>query len=220
MIYETLLFIGALGTLAQALLHFGHGHAGHDQAAGDAHFHVHLHSHTHAAPANGHADATHAQHGDHPTGDQSHGNARADRGASLWSLLSPLAIFSLCLGAGATGLLVHTFLNSTLTGLAAVAGALFFYGLLVRPLWSLMLRFASTPSRALEGTVSSNAEALTRFDARGQGMVQVIVDGQIVRLLARLEADDQNEGIAITPGEKLLVTGVDGHTNTCRVTRL
>lgn len=106
------------------------------------------------------------------------------------------------------------------SALAATAGALLFYGLLIRPVWNFAMRFASEPSKALEGVVATTAEAMSRFDARGQGMVRVTIDGQIVRLLANLETEDRDAGAVVAPGEKLLVTAVDGHSNTCRVTRL
>jgi hypothetical protein len=202
MVYETLLIIGALGMLAQAALGLGHGFGGNHGPA----------AHGHAGPA-GH-NAGHA----HPAG-PGHGQ-RSEGPSPLWALLSPLAIFSLCVGAGATGLLTHAWLHGFWSGLAATAGALLFYGLLIRPVWNFAMRFASEPSKALEGVVAETAEAMSRFDARGQGMVRVTIDGQIVRLLANLEPDDRNADAAVAPGEKLLVTSVDGHTNTCRVTRL
>ncbi len=215
MIYETLLIIGALGLLAQLVLGFGHGHGADHGSA-----------HGHAADHGGHAHVghwDHAGHGDH-TGHAGHGpgeQAEAARGPSpLWTLLSPLTIFSLCLGAGVTGLLVRPSLSPVLTALAAAGGGAAFYGLIVRPLWTLVFRFASPPARALEGTLASSAEALTRFDERGQGLVRLNVDGQIVRVLAHLEPDERAEGAAIRPGDKLVVTGVDGRANTCRVSRL
>ena len=193
MIYNTLFLIGLLGLLAQAFLglsHGGHAHAGHSHA--------------------GHA---HGGRGD------THG---AERGPSpLWTLLSPLTLFSLCLGAGATGLAIEqAHLVPMLAGLIALLGGLVFYGLLVRPLWELMLRFASKPSAALEGMVARQAEALGHFDTQGRGLVGLTIDGQWVRVLATLETDEQRDAPAIQPGDKLTVTSVDGRANTCHVARL
>lgn len=190
MIYTTLLLIGLAGLFAQAVLGMSHGgHAGHS----------------------GHG---HSGHG-------GHGHGQSERGPSpLWTLLSPLAIFSLCLGAGATGLLLRpAHLAAALTALAASTGGLVFFGLLVRPLWNLLFRFASQPSAALEGMVARQAEAVTGFDERGRGLVGLTIDGQWVRVLATLEPDLAN-ALPVKPGERLTVISVDGRANSCRVARL
>jgi len=161
----------------------------------------------------------HAGHAGH--GGQGHGG-HGERGPSpLWTLLSPLAIFSLCLGAGATGLLLRpAHLAAALTALAALFGGLVFFGLLVRPLWNLLFRFASKPSAALEGMIARQAEAVTGFDERGRGLVGLTIDGQWVRVLATLENDTRADAASIKPGERLTVISVDGRANSCRVARL
>ena len=202
-ICSALLLIGILGLLAQVLLGGHHaGHMGHHAPVGHAHG-----GHT------GHGQAGHGHTG------QSHSGQ--DRGPSpLWTLLSPLTFFSVCLGTGASGLLLrHLHLPTGLVALTALLGGLIFYGLLVRPLWNVLFRFASTPSTSLAGTVAHEAEALTRFDASGKGLVRVTVDGQLVRIIATLEPEDRAEG-AVRPGDRLTITSVDGHTNSCRVARL
>ena len=201
MIYTTLLLVGLVGLFAQAVLGMSHGgHAGHTGHAGHS---------GHAGHGSAHGHGTH--HSSH-----------AERGPSpLWTLLSPLAIFSVCLGAGAAGLLLRpAHLAAVLTALLAVTGGLVFFGLLVRPLWTLLFRFASTPSAALEGMVARQAEAVSAFDGRGRGLVGLTLDGQWVRVLATLEVDDRSEAPAIRPGDKLTVISVDGRRNTCRVARL
>ncbi len=201
MIYTTLLLIGLLGLIAQASL--GFSHSGHDAAHG---------GHAHADM--GHVHAGHNGRGGHTN------TSRSERGPSpLWSWLSPLTIFSLCLGAGATGLLARpAHWPSPLTALAALIGGLVFYGLLVRPLWTLIFKFASRPSDALNGMVAQQAEALGHFDASGRGLVGLTIDGQWVRVLATLEADE--EAGAVQKGDTLTVVSVDGRANTCRVARL
>ncbi len=193
LICSTLLLIGFVGLLAQMLLGGAHtGHMGHHVQAGHAHG---------------------GQHGHHE------GQSRGP--SPLWALLSPVAFFSVCLGMGATGLLLkHLHLRTSLVALSALLGGLVFYSLLIRPLWGFLFRFASTPSTALAGTVAKEAEALSSFDAAGKGLVRVTVDGQIVRILATLESDDRTEAPTIHPGDRLTVTSVDGRTNSCRVTRL
>jgi len=199
LICSMLLLIGVLGLLAQVLL--GGAHAGHMGHGGHG----------------GHAHGGSAGHGHH-AGQHRGPSGRAS--SPLWTLLSPLCFFSACLGAGATGLLLkHLHLPLGLVAGAALLGGAFFYGLIIRPLWNVLFRFASTPSTALAGTVAHEAEALTRFDAAGKGLVRVIIDGQLVRILATLEPEDRAEG-AVRPGDRLTITSVDGHTNSCRVARL
>ena len=196
MIYTTLLLVGLVGLFAQAVLGMSHGgHAGHTGHTGG-----------------------HSSH----TGRGMHHGSRGERGPSpLWTLLSPLAIFSVCLGAGAVGLLLRpAHLAAVLTALLAVAGGLTFFGLGVRPIWNLLFKFASKPSAALEGMVARQAEAVTGFDARGRGLVGLTIDGQWVRVLATLEPDSQANAPAVRPGERLTVISVDGRANSCRVARL
>lgn len=218
MIYTTLLAIGIIGLVMLAFLGGGHAHSGHSG-----------HGLGHAGQGGGHGHAGHgAGQGHHghaaQQGDQQAQGSRDLRstGASVfWSLLSPLSLFSLCLGAGVTGLAAGSqHWPSLYVGLAAGAGAALFYGAVVRPLWALVFRFASTPSGALEATVSQSAEALTGFDKSGAGIVRVNVDGQLVRVLAVLESDERNAGAVIKPGDPLMVTSVDEKTNRCHVTRL
>ncbi len=209
MIYTTLLLIGLLGLVAQAFLGFSHG--GHNGARG---------GHANTGHANtGHANTGHA-HAGHAARGGPRGTSRTERGPSpLWSWLSPLTIFSLCLGAGATGLLTRpAHWPSLLTALAALLGGLLFYGGIVRPLWSLIFKFASRPSDALNGMVAHQAEALGHFDGSGRGLVGLSIDGQWVRVLATLETDE--DAGAVQKGDTLTVVSVDGRANTCRVARL
>ncbi len=209
-IYATLLLIGVLGLLAQALLGVSHGgHASHAGHGGQGHG-------GHA----GHGGHSHAAHGHSSHNNAGQTQAAQDRGPSpLWTLFSPLTLFSVCLGTGATGLLLrHVHAVHWLIALAAIVGGAVFYGLAVRPLWNLIFQFASTPSRALAGTVAETAEVLGHFDASGKGLVRLTIDGQIVRILAFLEPGELNS--AVQPGDKLTVTSVDERANTCRVMRL
>lgn len=212
MIYTTLFLIGLLGLLALVLLgagHFGHGHAGHGGAQGHA-GHGHGGSHGTHAPANTHG------------GSQGHASPGHDapRGLSpLWGMLSPLVLFSGCVGIGATGLLLKPLhWAAWLTAGAAIAGGVVFYRALVKPVWGMVFAFASVPSEALDGAVAAQAVAVSRFDTAGRGVVRLILDGQTVRLLATLEPDDRAQ--AVVPGDKLTVTSVDGRANSCRVARL
>jgi hypothetical protein len=163
----------------------------------------------------GHGHAGRGHHAAH-----GHQNAGARTGNFLLSLLSPLSVFSVCLGIGAAGLLLRSIPlpRQELFGVALLGG-LFFYALLVRPIWALVFKFASEPAKALDGAVAGTAEALTRFDATGKGLVRVNVDGQIVRVLAFLEPQERTEE-TVKPGDQLTIISVDGHANTCRVVKI
>ncbi len=236
MLYETLLLIGAVGLLAQTVL----GMASHGSQGGHSHAHVGDHGHSHGVDfqmPNG--QAGHSGHAGHhgasaPAAaghghEAGHGQAHGDHGPSvqqragtaLWTLFSPLTIFSLCLGAGATGILTRYYIKlPLLVAVAAVIGGILFYGGIVKPLWGLIFKFASKPAETLSGAVAREATATGRFNADGQGIVQITVDGEVVRLLARLEPEDREKGITVLSGDKLVVTSVDEKRNTCSVTRL
>ncbi len=181
MIYQVLLGVGALGTLVMGLTGLRGGRSVRAGSRGKAR-----------------------------TRGKGKGRGNSDSGAFLEALLgvfSPLGIFSLCLGAGAAGMLTNHWWW-------AVLGGFLFWKLVIEPLQELLLRFASDPAKNLEGARASEAIALSRFDVSGQGMVSLTVDGQVRRVLAKLSEGEPRE-IAI--GEKLVVVDVDTKRNTCRV---
>lgn len=224
-IYQTLLIVGELGVLAQVALGFAHGgghHGGHGHEGGHA-GHADVHG---AAPAGGaHHGGGHGQHAGHAHDHHGDANAAGKESSGggpspLWNLFSPLTIFSLALGAGGAGLLALLYLAPVWSIPLAALGGGAFYRLAVRPVWALIFRFASQPSQALEGTTGKSAEAVSGFDARGRGVVRLSVDGQSVRVLARLDPDDVAAGATVRPGDTLVVTQVDSRNNACTVTRL
>lgn len=246
MVYQTLLWIGALGVGAMGVLgaaahgthahgdhgshggHHGmdHAHGGHHAAdvghtSGAAH-HGHAAHTTHGNTAqHGHHDAAgghHSHQGEHHTGDQAGGSAAPLLAVMSW--LSPMTLFSVSLGAGATGLLLEQRLPTLTTALFAVLAGIALFLLIVRPFTNFVQRFASKPAQTLEGTLAKEAIAQNRFDGQGRGIVSVIIDGQIVRLLAHLEREDQQKGTAVAPGDSLIVTQIDATNNTCHVTKL
>ena len=213
MIYTILFLIGLIGLGAMLLMGFGHtgAHGGHIGHEGGHAGHI------------GHGDSGHA-HGGHDHshhGDDNGQGGKTFPGAGLfWQLISPLTLMTLCLGAGATGLLVRDqHWSGMVTGLVAALGAVGLNVLIVRPMLGLVFRFASKPSLALEGTRAKTAEAASKFDESGRGVVTVNVDGQVVRVLANLEAEDRPNAGLIKPGDSLTVTAVDGHSNSCTVAR-
>lgn len=192
MIYELLLGVGAVGTLAQVFLGAAGGR--HAVRAGRG--------------ARGLKGARGAK------------SAKSNAGGAalelLLGLLSPLLVFSVSLGAGATGMALEKSLKSgTTLALLAVLGGLAFYFLIARPLLGFALKFASKPAQTLCDAVAGDAEATSRFDERGQGIVKLTVDGRLVRLLAQLDSP-----AAVAPGDRLVVLSVDTRRNTCRVARL
>lgn len=218
MIYTTLLLIGALGLLVQTVFGLGHGHAGGHHVGGHGAGGHGGHGHGAGAHAHGHGTQAHGNQDGQSRAAQT--EMHGGHGASeIWTLLSPLTIFSVCVGIGATGLLLRPqHWAGTLTALAAVMGGFLFYGLVIRPIWGLVFQFASKPGAALEGAVAGECEALGRFDTQGRGMVKLNIDGQRVRVLAFLEQSDRAQAVA--PGEPLTVISVDTRANTCRVARL
>lgn len=202
--YTFCLLLGALGLVGMSLTGIGrHGHAGHSHAA-QAHGATHAHGagHTRAGTRTGHAS----------------GGSLASR--LFWSLMSPRVLFSVLLGAGATGLLLRHTLGSGLLAGAAVAGGLAFEALLVRPIWNASMRFASRPALTLESCVTDPATAVTSFDAQGQGVVAIELDGQLVQVLATLLPAERAAGATVRAGDRVHIAAVDAGHNRCTVSLL
>jgi hypothetical protein len=204
-LYISSLLLGALGLAAMAtsgLGHQGHGHspAGHGHAGhGNG-----AHSHTGHAIV---AGARGAKHG-----------GRGGRDSFLWALMSPRIFFSLALGFGAAGELVQPlFPGGVFRAIAALGGALLFERFLVTPLWNLTMRFASQPALTLESAITDEATAVTAFDANGQGIVSVEVDGQIVQVLATLLPADRSLGVRVRAGQRVRIEDVNAAASRCTV---
>ena len=137
----------------------------------------------------------------------------------LFELLSPLTLFSLALGAGATGLILQSLgLTLVQVAVAAALGAAIFYLAILRPLRSLIFSFASRPAELLDGALMQEAEVVTSFNAHGEGIVRLNVDGRSIDVLARLEKAEH--GAHVHRGQRVLVEDVDTHRNEVRVSRL
>lgn len=132
-------------------------------------------------------------------------------------VLSPFLWFSLLVGFGAAGMLVHSFAAGWLRLAVAVAGALAFHGLLIRPLWNALSRFESRPASMLEHGVMDEARAVTGFNSLGEGLARIDLDGQVVQLLARLAPADVAAGVKVRPGDRLIVESVDTRRQQCTV---
>ena len=202
-LYISSLLLGALGLGAMALSGLGHsgGHAGHGLFGHGAH---------------GHGAPGHIHGGAHGHGSHAHGQ----HGSFLWAVMSPRFLFSLALGFGAVGELLHPMLGGPLLFVAALGGGVLFERLLVAPLWNFSMRFASTPAVTLESSVADEATAVTAFDANGQGIVSLEVDGQVVQILATLQPGDQNLGVRVRAGQRVRIEDVNPGTNRCTVSLL
>ncbi|HEY4217862.1 MAG TPA: hypothetical protein VGM67_12040 [Gemmatimonadaceae bacterium] len=206
-LYISSLLLGAVGLGVMAVSGLGHhGHAGRASARGPMRI--------------GHAGHGHAGHAGHANANAANTVSGARNSASnvLWAVASPRYLFSFFLGFGAVGELLRPMLGGVLLGVAAVAGAVLFERLVVSPLWNLSMRFASTPASMLESAVADEATAVTAFDANGQGIVSIEVDGQIVQILATLRRDDRLLGGArIRAGQRVRIEDVDAAKNCCTI---
>ncbi len=197
-LYITSLLLGALGLVFMALSGLGHGgHAG----ASRAHAHAPGHVHTHARGRANHA-----------------GGSSVTR--ALWSVTSPRFVFSFLLGLGAAGELLRPVTGGVLQLAGAIAGAVLFERILVAPLWNFSMRFASAPAQTLESAVSDEATAVTGFDANGNGIVSLEMDGQMIQILATLQPGDRSLGVRVRAGQKVRIEDVDAGTNRCTVSVL
>ena len=237
--YTFSLTLGAagLGVMAVGGLAASHG-SGSGSHAGHAHGHAHGHGHGHASDVSlGAHGGAHAHGGVHGAaaataapasggnGVLAHGLRGAARGRGarsrgsglLWSLLSPRVLFSVLVGFGATGLLARGLVGGVALAALAVAGGVAFETLLVRPLWNLAFRFASAPALSLGSTLLDEARATSRFDANGQGLIAVEVDGQLVQVLGTLRPEDRASGIRIRAGDRVRIEEVDEERGRCTV---
>ena len=230
MVYETLLLFGAIGLIAMAALGFAHGGAGAARFGGSRGIGHGVHTHGSLGSARGPAGTTLQAHGHVHANAHGHGHVHVhlnsssvlrEVGALFLGLLSPVTVFSLCIGAGAVGMAATAMHERpVVTLIAAILGGFLLFGLFVRPVMNLIMGFASKPAETLTGAVAGEAIATGRFDARGRGVVRLTVDGQLVRVLAHLETGDREGSSRIRSGDKLLVVSVDKKSNSCVVTPL
>ena len=193
-LYMVSLATGAVGLGIMAMGGLSHGgHAGH---AG----------HTHGPPG---AEQTFGPGLVHTPG--------TSAGWRWASLLSPRLLFSLMVGFGAGGIAAAPLGEPWQLGVAFVAAAAF-ESLLVGPLWRFLFRFESRAAATLESAIEDEGRAVTGFDANGNGLVAVDVDGQVIQLLATLSADERSRGIRIHSGDRVRIAEVDAARGRCTVT--
>jgi translation initiation factor IF-1 len=206
--YTFSLLLGAIGLGAMAV--GGIGMRGH---GGTARSHAHGPSHAGGVRGAVHGAASAAK----GAAKGVHAGARGAASRLLGALMSPRVLFSVLLGIGATGMLARGVLGGGLLFGAALAGGLAFERLVVTPVWNLAMRFASQPALTLESCVTDDATAVTAFDANGQGLVAVELDGQVIQVLATLDSPDRAAGIHVRAGDRVRIEAVDAQRNRCTV---
>lgn len=201
-IYEFSTALGAAGLSIMGLSGFAHSIGGHHGA--------------HAASRAGHTGHQVASARAGLRGGAARNGGRAV-GRGLLALLSPRPIFSVLLGFGAVGLMLGSVLGGGVLLGVATLGALLFELALVRPLWNFLFRFESARALTLESCIGDEARAATSFDAKGNGLIALELDGQVVQLLGSLRAEDRQAGIRIRAGDPLRIDEVDAERNRCTV---
>ena len=195
--YTFALTLGGVGLGVMALSGFAHAaHSGH------------AHSHGHGGHGHAHGSA------------HSHGGVHGHAPSRMLALLSPRMVFSVLVGFGATGLVLRPLLGEPGLVAASLGGGVGFEWLVVSPLWRFLFRFASAPAQTLDSCVSDEARAVTGFDASGHGLVAVELDGQVVQLLATLNATERAAARKVRTGDRLRIEAVDTARNRCTVTYL
>jgi hypothetical protein len=205
-LYVWSLAAGGLGLVAMAVSGVGrHGHGAGVRHGGARHGPAHPGGARHQTAPSAH------QHGPH--------SPRAPRAAraSLAYVLSPRVLFSLLVGAGASGLAAQTVLPEPFVFGIALAGGIAFERLLVTPVWNFLLKFASEPALSLETAIADEARAITGFDADGHGMIAVELDGRVVQVLGTLRPEDRAAGIQVRAGDTVRIEEVDDRRNRCTV---
>jgi len=135
-------------------------------------------------------------------------------------LMSPRPLFSMLLGFGVVGLILHPIVpNMLLFPVAAAGGILFELGV-ARPLWNFLFRFESAPALTLESCIGDEARAATSFDAKGDGLVALELDGQMVQLLGTLHSEEREAGVRVRAGDPVRIDEVDAERNRCVVRRV
>ncbi len=156
----------------------------------------------------------HTGHGGH-AGHAAHGHV-SPGSSRIQALLSPRVLFALLIGFGAGGLLA-TSLGEPWRAGAAILGAAGFESLLVGPLWRFLFRFESSPAMTLESAIDDEARVVSGFDSRGNGLIALEVDGQIIQLLATLDAEELSRGVRIRSGDLVRIAAVDATRGNCTV---
>lgn len=200
--YSFGLALGAAGLGVMGLSGFAHAHAGHHAATHSAGHHA---GHN-LAPARGHL-----------RGGGRHAGGRGGATRAMWALLSPRPFFSMLVGFGAAGMALRGTLHGGVLFTVAVLGGLLLEFGVLSPLWNFLFRFESAPALTLESCIGDQARAATNFDASGNGLITVELDGQVVQLLGSLRHADRDAGTRVRAGDTVTIDDVDAARNRCTV---
>ncbi len=210
-IYQFSLYLGFTGLASMAVM-------GVSSAGGHAGTHVGGHSGSHGVGAHGHGATHGATHGGGHSAAHGHSqHSVSSRLSPLMSFLSPRVFFSVALGFGAAGILGRKHIVEPWMLILALMCGLAFELVLFRPTWNLIFRFASAPARTLESAVAEEAIAVTSFDANGNGLVSIDLDGQVRQILAHLSHEARQSSTRVRTGDRLFVEDVDLQKNSCIV---
>jgi translation initiation factor IF-1 len=203
-IYSFTLALGAAGLGVMGVSGFAHSVGGHHAG------HAPTGSHTGHHLATGRGGVRGGARG---------GVGRAGGARTFLGLLSPRPLFSILVGFGAAGLILpNLFHGVVLFGLAVLGGLLLEFGLM-RPLWNFLFRFESAPALTLESCIGDEGRAATTFDAKGNGLVALELDGQVVQVLGSLRREDREAGVRVRAGDPVFIDDVDAQRNRCTVRR-
>ena len=210
--YTFSLALGATGLVVMALGGLEHhtGHAGHTPHASGPTGALSGHGHHGAALPNSAHGPAHQSH------TEQHGTAQG----KLWAFLSPRVLFRFLVGVGASGLLRDRWLFEPLVAAGALAGGVLFERYVVTPIWNGLLHFVSEPAQTLARAVFEVAQAVTDFDAQGQGLIAVEFDGQLVQVLGILRPEELSIGVWVRRGGRVRIEEVDAVRNRCLVAAL
>jgi hypothetical protein len=170
----------------------------------------------HSSGAAHHFAPNHSQLGAHLRGGRTPAKSGSSESTSWLALVSPLVLLGLLFGFAATGLIAAPWLgHGLLLFLVALAGGLVFNFLLLQPLWRFLLGFASRPARTLDSASFEDARAVTNFDATGNGLVRLEIDGQVQQILGSLTAEEK--GRRVLAGSTLFIRSIDPVRQRCVV---
>ena len=163
-----------------------------------------------------HLTGLHAHFGAHSTSARLTAKPSSHSSFSWLTLLSPLILLGLMFGFAATGLLVAPWVKEGILHLAiAIAGGLIFNFVLLQPLLRFLLGFASHPARTLDNASFEEAWAVTNFNAAGNGLVRLEIDGQVQQILGSLIAEEK--GRRVPAGSALFIRSIDPVRQRCIV---